>query len=226
MNYIKIYYDIINFAKLRGLNKKKLAYYTEKHHIIPKCYFKTPKQASYKENLVLLTAREHYLCHCLLWKNNKSDYRMMLAMHRIINGNKIKYASLTSKEYEILKIFYSDYIKVNRSGLNNPNFGKKFSDDIKEKMRNNHADVNGEKNPMFGISRCGKDAPNFGKRHDNKTKERMRNVKIGNTYARKRCVVDGTQYESVKSAVIDRKISQPTMILRLKSEKYKNYYYI
>ena len=93
-------------------------------------------------------------------------------------------------------------------------------------MRNNHADVNGEKNPMFGISRCGKDAPNFGKRHDNKTKERMRNVKIGNTYARKRCVVDGTQYESVKSAVIDRKISQPTMILRLKSEKYKNYYYI
>ena len=226
MNYIKIYYDIINNAKLRGLDKKKLDGYFEKHHIIPKCYFKSTKIASYKENLVLLTAREHYICHCLLWKSNKSDNRMMLAMYRIINGNKIKYTSLTSKEYEALKLFYSNYIKISRTGEKNPNFGKKFSIETKKKMCDNHADFNGKNNPMFGVSRPGKDAPNYGKTHNDETKQRMRNIKIGNSYAKKPCVIDGMQYDSVNSAIIDKKISKPTIILRLKSENYENYYYI
>jgi hypothetical protein len=144
MNYIRIYYEIINNAKLRGLNKKNLCYYTEKHHIIPKCYFKTTKIASYKENLVLLTAREHYLCHCLLWKNNKNDNRMLLSVYRLMHGNKIKYSNLTSKEYEILKIGYSTYLKNFKAGINAPNFGKKFSDKTRQKMKDNHANVNGE----------------------------------------------------------------------------------
>lgn len=42
------------------------------------------------------------------------------------------------------------------------NKGKPHSDDVKAKMRANHADVKGENNPMFGIRRFGKDNPNFG----------------------------------------------------------------
>ena len=87
MNYIKIYYDIINNAKLRGLDKKKLDGYFEEHHIIPACYFKSRKISSYKENLVLLTASEHLLCHHLLWKNDIDNGSLMLAYHKMALSN-------------------------------------------------------------------------------------------------------------------------------------------
>jgi len=56
MNYQKIYDQIIERAKNR-----KLEGYKEKHHIIPKCLGGPDN----KENLVELTAREHFLCHLL-----------------------------------------------------------------------------------------------------------------------------------------------------------------
>ena len=225
MNYIKTYYDIINKAKTRGLNKRVLNYYTEKHHILPKCYFKSVKAASYSENLVLLTAREHYICHYLIWKFNK-DPKMLLALYRMMNGNKIKYSNLTSKEYEVLKLNYSKHISLKFSGKNNPNFGKKFSEKTKELMSKNHANFSGKNNPMFGINRVGTLAPNFGKKHNDTTKMKMKNYKIGNTYARKRCNIDGVEYASLKLALNHKNISLPTLIFRLKSEKYENYFYI
>jgi hypothetical protein len=226
MDYMKLYYDIILRSKDRGLNKSKLNYYTEKHHIIPKCYFKSEKAASYKENLVLLTAREHYLCHYFLWKNCKSDNRMFLAYYRILKGNKIKYSNVTSKQYEILKINFSNYLRNFKTGKNNPNFGKKFSKDICLKMSVNHADFKGEQNPMFNVHRLGEKAPNFGNKHTDDTKKRISETKIGNTYRRKQCVINGKHYASLTYALKEIKISMPTLIFRLKSEKFENYFYI
>ena len=59
------YFSIINNAKIRI----KPDCYTEKHHIIPRCM----NGDNFKENLVVLTAREHFICHWLLIKmtNNK-----------------------------------------------------------------------------------------------------------------------------------------------------------
>ena len=61
MNYNVIYFNIIERAKTRGLIKKSLGYYTERHHIIPRCIGGNNN----KENLVLLTAKEHFICHYL-----------------------------------------------------------------------------------------------------------------------------------------------------------------
>lgn len=58
MNYEKIYNQIIERAKLSNRIKSKENYF-EKHHIIPKCLGGDNE----KENLVLLTAREHFICH-------------------------------------------------------------------------------------------------------------------------------------------------------------------
>ena len=52
MNYQKIYNQIIERAKNRQLEG-----YKEKHHIIPRCL----NGNNDKENLVKLTAREHFL---------------------------------------------------------------------------------------------------------------------------------------------------------------------
>lgn len=74
MNYIKYYNDIIKNAKndnRKKLNKKDIKYiFYEKHHILPKCLGGNNEP----DNLVLLTAKEHYICHKLLtyiYKGNK-----------------------------------------------------------------------------------------------------------------------------------------------------------
>ncbi len=56
--YTTWYYNIVRNAQQRVLGTS----YTEKHHIIPKCLGGSNK----KENLVSLTAREHFICHLLL----------------------------------------------------------------------------------------------------------------------------------------------------------------
>ena len=79
MNYFIVYNNIIEKAKSRGLNKKLLDGYFERHHIVPRCMNGTND----KSNLVLLTAREHYICHYLLWKIHKDNYSLHLAFHKI-----------------------------------------------------------------------------------------------------------------------------------------------
>jgi hypothetical protein len=57
MDYTRIYNQIVERAQTR-----KLEGYVEKHHIVPKCI----GGLDVKENIVELTAREHFLCHMLL----------------------------------------------------------------------------------------------------------------------------------------------------------------
>lgn len=61
--------------------------YYEKHHIIPKSFGGSNK----KENLVLLTAREHFLCHWLLTKmckHKKDEAKMKTAMQYMMENQK------------------------------------------------------------------------------------------------------------------------------------------
>ena len=65
MNYKKNYYDYIDYVKTLNRYKGDGKYY-EKHHIKPRSLGGNDSE----DNLVLLTAREHYLAHYLLWKFN------------------------------------------------------------------------------------------------------------------------------------------------------------
>ena len=101
MNYKSIYEEIINNAKNRGFDRRKLNYYTERHHIIPKCLGGTND----KSNLVLLTGREHYLCHKILFKLNITNHKLGCAwimMNRILNCD-----NKNSKTFNKLKESFS-----------------------------------------------------------------------------------------------------------------------
>lgn len=76
--YTKWYYGIINNAQSREING-----YVETHHIIPKSLGGNNK----KENLVQLSAREHFLCHYLLPKMliGKDRLKMIYALWHISN---------------------------------------------------------------------------------------------------------------------------------------------
>lgn len=97
--YTTWYFDIINAAKTR-----ELAGYKEKHHIIPKSLNGSNK----KDNLVSLTAREHFLCHWLLTKmttgEDKMKMCMALVMMRASHANHQRYNTpITSRVYQQIK---------------------------------------------------------------------------------------------------------------------------
>jgi hypothetical protein len=105
LNYEKNYYDYINYVKTLNRNKNDNKYY-ELHHILPKSIY--PNLAKDKNNLVLLTAREHFLAHYLLMKiyevkqdrinYEKMFYAFIRMCNCIDNDNRPKYVN--SRLYE------------------------------------------------------------------------------------------------------------------------------
>ena len=66
MNYNNVYYSII-----KNRLDNPVEGYVEHHHIVPKSEGGTDND----DNIVALTAREHYICHLLLAKIY-DDYKM------------------------------------------------------------------------------------------------------------------------------------------------------
>ena len=153
MNYQRIYEDIISNAKLKNrkkLNKHKPNYeYFENHHIIPKCLAGTNDS----ENLVLLTAREHFICHKLLHLIYPHNTKLTHALHRI-TFSKMCGKIVSSRDYEYIKHFAI-------LGINNGMFNKKHGIEAKAKIGNANR---GEKN---GLRKLVKNNPNVIKGENN-----------------------------------------------------------
>lgn len=121
MNYSRIYDSIIGNAKGKSYDG-----YTEKHHIIPRSL----GGSNDPSNLVILSAREHFICHYLLikiHKNNQSNFYKMikaLAMMLCSSQNQIRYSP--SRKYEIIRNEYSKAQSLNQLGSNNSQFGTRW----------------------------------------------------------------------------------------------------
>jgi hypothetical protein len=140
--YTTIYYNIVNRAKSRILKENV---YTEKHHIIPKSLGGTND----KNNIVSLTAKEHYICHRLLVKmlEGENKKKMIYAAWMMMVG--MKRHTPTAKIYQILKEQMVEMLK-NRVG---PNKGKKLSTEWKENIKNS---FNDERRRKISEQRTGK----------------------------------------------------------------------
>lgn len=108
--YTKWYNNIIDKRK-----KELLKGYVEKHHIIPKSL----GGSNEKENLVSLSAREHYIAHLLLTKmvegENKS--KMCWALHRMVFSSQKQ--SFSSYQYEMLRKIHSKNLMENHPSKKN-----------------------------------------------------------------------------------------------------------
>ena len=125
MNYQKIHDQLIDRAKNR-----KLTGYKERHHIIPKCMGGT----NHEDNLVFLTAREHFIVHKLLCEIHPKHHGIFKGYYAMAMLNQTsRNIALTSREYEYLR---KDFSKRNSGDLNHY-FGKKHSDEIRKKMSEN-----------------------------------------------------------------------------------------
>lgn len=99
--YTKWYFNIINRAK-----NKTPCDYSEKHHIIPKSL----GGDNSKENLVYLTAKEHFICHCLLPKMLTGDdkTKMVYAAWHMANQEnqyQTRYKMTSSTYHQLRKSF-------------------------------------------------------------------------------------------------------------------------
>jgi len=132
MDYKAIYYKIIENAKKETDNGHRQLGYFEKHHILPKSL----GGSNDKNNLVKLTAREHFICHWLLVKMyNKGTIernKMLCALWRMNNNGAPdqKEHYINSRAYETLRIEFAKMISERASicqqGKNNSQFGTKW----------------------------------------------------------------------------------------------------
>lgn len=126
MNYIIHYENLINRAKERTLEG-----YKESHHIIPKCLGGTDE----RDNLVNLTAREHFIAHLLLWKINPESYGLIKAIQMMCVGHNENRSM--NRMYGWLKERHSKAMSVSQTGESNSQFGTMWIHnlDLKESKR-------------------------------------------------------------------------------------------
>lgn len=158
-------------------NKKNEGHYFENHHIIPSSL----GGSNDKDNMVLLTAREHYICHWLLYKitpckenafswwmmsnNNGNEYH---EERKIQSSRKYEYARNAFSKHisevhkgKNLSDEHKNKLSVSKIGGKNPMYGKKHSDEHRVYL----SEINsGEKNGFYG------------KTHTEETKKRISNA--------------------------------------------------
>ncbi len=141
--YINWYVELCH-SRLSMNREKGNGNYYESHHMIPKWLGGVDK-----DNIVLFTAREHYLAHYFLFMHFR-DRSSSAAFH--IMNESVNNEYRDSRKYAQLREFQSKLL----SGDNNPAKSKAVREKISKA-------VSGSKNGMYG--RNGSTNPFYGKTH-------------------------------------------------------------
>ena len=197
-----------------------------------------------KENLVELTAREHFICHRLLVNmypdNNKLKFALW-AMCNMKSKRQNRYVP-SSRIYEFIKLEVIKIISENKKGV-------KLTEEHKRKTSET---LKGRKRPQEVIDKIVKTRKeNGGWGHSEKTKNKISSnngmkrqevrdklkgreisvetrKKLSDVSVHKRaCIIDSVWYESIKQASnqLDIKWDMVSDRIKSKSEKFKNWNY-
>jgi len=116
MNYQKHYNALIERAKDR-----KLECYKEAHHVIPRCMGGN----DLPENLVDLTAREHFIAHLLLLKIYPKQYGLIKAVNMMCAESSNQHRSM-NRMYGWLRERLSKEMSRSQRGNGNSQFGTRW----------------------------------------------------------------------------------------------------
>lgn len=233
MNYKRIYDMIIDNAKNRVLEG-----YSERHHIIPKSLGGSNK----KENLVRLTAREHFICHWLLTKftKGKDRIKMLQAMNMMSVKHKKHNRYLNSKKFaQVKEELYGDNGLL--KGKNHYCYGKKLSNEHRAKVsksrkqmfKDNPEELKRVKQMSLNRTKEHQEKINEANRGQKRTKESRKlisevhkGLQVGSKNGKSRAVsINGVVYESVRMAIAAG-VNIPNLYNRINSGKYENLFYI
>jgi hypothetical protein len=159
MDYKKHYDLLINSRQQLNRVKNKNAYY-ERHHIVPRCLGGTND----KENLVLLTAKEHFIAHLLLTKiftTKNEKIKMYWAFWNMCLTAKTNGRFISASQYEHGKLL----IKIK---------GRVLTDAVKKKISLSHIGLKHTEESKQKIS-----IANTGIKWDEKAKEKISLLRKG-----------------------------------------------
>jgi hypothetical protein len=203
MNYTKLYKKLIHKAKERDM----VDGYTEIHHIIPK----SEGGSNDKDNLVVLTGREHFIAHKILWMETPTNYSRAATYHMMSNHRGIKWGATYE---EVRKVFTGENhplrqeknrIKQLESVMGKPKSDehkKKISQALKGRVRTEEhianlkaalPDTHGENNANYGKGKV--------------------------------VIIDGVEYINLRAAVKSIGNCWETITRKLKSDEFPNYKY-
>ena len=180
--YSKWYFAIIDNRK-----QNKFKGYGERHHIIPRSMGGSDEL----DNIVRLTAREHYLCHMLLIRMTTDNnlYKMKTAFIAMSNLHNRWHRRVTSRKFDHLKrglVFTDEHRrKISEAAkrqmadpityqrmLDGIKKRPPISDSTRQKMRQSHT---GMKNPAFASYSF------VGRKHSSESIEKMKVSHTGKT---------------------------------------------
>ncbi len=189
MDYEKIYNNLISYSLNLSRQKGDGNYY-ELHHIVPKCIGGTNSV----DNLVLLTAREHYVAHkllCEIYPDNDKLHYSLWRMMNPQNKNHIRSYNISSYEYEYRRQIHQEKIRelgkknkgnkfimsdVAKKKMSDAKIGKPKSNSVKEKISNTlkGRTLSIEVKKKMSDVKIGKPSGMKGKFHSEETKEKIR----------------------------------------------------
>lgn len=127
--YSRIYYKIVDRAAARTLPPDS---YKEKHHIVPRSFYARRSKTGWLSgdsedptNLVYLTAKEHFICHMLLYRMTEglARYKMSFALKRFVYAKEHQ-QHMTARKYQYIRSANAEQMK-----------GKPCSPETREKIR-------------------------------------------------------------------------------------------
>jgi len=220
VDYKKIYDQIIDRAKNRVTEG-----YTENHHIIPKCMGGGSDSSN---NIVALTAREHYICHYILhflYPDNNKIFYAFRTMCKMKNKHQSRDFNISSRMFEYLKLQHSirlkkgmsPFFKMVQTGEANGMYGKKHTEESRKKMSEAHK---GKKVWNIGIpaseeSKKKRREKLKGKSRPERSKEWSLNISKGKS-TKVKCLITGIIFNSVKEYSEYYNITPEGVLYRLK----------
>lgn len=219
MNYQTHYNNLIDSRK-KLFRKKGDGNYYESHHIIMKSMGGTDDS----ENLILLTAKEHFLAHKILheiYKNRSTAYALFrLCLYD--NENKIKITSGRSYEYarKIYSVYASETMKSlwedpdTREKLSiangNKNRGRKHTEQSRKNMSDAHK---GFKPKRESIEKAR--ISNTGKKRTEDLKRKMSELHKGRKYSEE---IRKKMSDSAKTRIVSEDMK--ALIAKKASERF------
>lgn len=236
MNYEHLYDDIIQRGCGRPLDP---SVYYEKHHIIPKSF----GGSNDVQNLVWLTAKEHFVAHHLLWKFSKGQNKIK-AMHAFFAmcflqrpgiQQRIK---ISSRIFEHVRREYAASKKgiafspEHRQKLSEAKQGKHQSDQTNSKrsvtLQGQNKSLTHRRN--ISLARQGSQNPMFGRTPWNKgttvPQERRAQISKSLAHLRRPVFIHGQTFVSIREASRHLGIHTSTIWNRIKSSSNQEYHYV
>ena len=208
MDHQRVYNQIINKALSRCVEG-----YTEKHHIIPKSL----GGSNHRDNIVRLTAREHFLCHWLLHRAYPSNRKLAIAFDKMVKGGtKVQPRYIPSSRVVAEAREASSNA---RKGVKRPSVSAKLKGRIITKetkaLRMQTWLANGSRERV-SILMSGEGNPMYGTKRDDR-------AKLNTLTKSKKCVINGIIYQGVFTASRELHIPHKTLLNRLHSKNFPTY---